>query len=127
MTTVTPASSSDLSTHWCIWYLSPTSLAQSKKHATKVDTVEWISTYDALCGLFWCRLIAAKGLGGQAADISKVFMSIDIRQRLKPSIHPQYIGNAVDMVTTDLPTSELLSEVQGLSEATYAVRRAIAS
>lgn len=122
-----PAADQKEPTHWCIWHFDAASLAQVKQNATAINADHWISTLDALVGLFWSRLSKLKQHQIQDRQPSKLFMSINIRHRLKDTLHPQYIGNAVDMVATSLSSDELLAESTSLSAASYCVRRAINS
>lgn len=114
-------------THWCIWRLDAASLAEVKQKATTTEADHWISTLDAVVGLFWSRLSKVKQHQIEGSKQSKVFMSINIRHRLQAPLHSQYIGNAVDMVSTSLSGEELLAESTSFSAASYGARAAINS
>lgn len=114
---------------WCIWRFTPDSLMKLKKDASSApDATKWISTMDALIGLFWSRLTSNKQKsrceGYQTANSSLCF-PINIRQRLQPPVHAQYLGNAVDIVCTECPLTELESDEKGLTAAAQSVRRAV--
>ncbi|CZT15663.1 uncharacterized protein RCC_01498 [Ramularia collo-cygni] len=113
-------------TLWAIWEFSPESLVQLKKDATGTDAAQWISTMDALVGLFWSRFSAIKQKSKEGHDQSLLLFPINIRQRLQPAIPAQYIGNAVDIVFAETSLAELEKSESGLQYAAREVRKAVA-
>lgn len=113
-------------TMWAIWKFSPDSLVQLKKDASGTDAALWISTMDALIGLFWSRLSAIKQKSSEGNEKSLLLFPINIRQRLQPPIDAKYIGNAVDIVFAETDLAELEKDGSGLPYAAREVRKAVA-
>lgn len=101
--------------------------AKLKKDASLPDTTEWISTMDALIGLCWSRLAFAKQKSKEGCETSLVLFPINIRQRLQPPIDSQYVGNSVDIISTEHSLSGLENSSAGLAAAARCVRRAVSS
>ncbi|KJX92933.1 hypothetical protein TI39_contig4515g00001 [Zymoseptoria brevis] len=112
---------------WSIWHLSPESLTQLKHAASAGDGEDWISTIDAVAGLFWCTLASEMQWSKTGYGESLVFFALNIRHRLEPAIHPQYLGNAVDMVTGTSRVEDLVRGEQSLHGAARAIRNAVQS
>ncbi|KAI5367214.1 putative transferase [Septoria linicola] len=106
----------------CLWSFSSSSLAKLKSVAAGCDASQWISTMDALVGLFWSRLAVVKQKSTNEAE-SVLLFPMNIRQRLHPSIDAHYIGNAVDIITTSCPLLALKAD-SGLVTAARQIRRA---
>jgi hypothetical protein len=112
-------------TIWAIWNFSPDSLVQLKKDAAGPDAAQWISTMDALIGLFWSRLSAIKQKSSEGHESSLLLFPINIRSRLQPAIDAKYIGNAVDIVFAETALAELEKNGSGLPYAAREVRKAV--
>lgn len=112
-------------TIWAIWNFTPESLVQLKKDAAGTDAAQWISTMDALIGLFWSRLSAIKNKSSEGHEESLLLFPINIRQRLRPAIDAKYIGNAVDIVFAETSLAELEKD-DSLPYAAREVRKAVA-
>ena len=110
-----------------VWKFTTESLAKLKKDASGPDDDEWISTMDALIGLFWARLAFAKQKSKEGCQTSLLLFPINIRQRLQPPIDSQYIGNVVDIVCTENSLPELEDNSTGLSTAARNIRMAASS
>lgn len=80
---------------------------------------------DALIGLFWSRLSYIKQASKAGHEKSLVLFPTNIRPRLQPPIDAQYLGNAVDIVMTTHPLSELEAPDTGLAAAARRVREAV--
>ncbi|USW49023.1 Putative transferase [Septoria linicola] len=106
----------------CLWTFSSSSLAKLKSVAAGCDASQWISTMDALVGLFWSRLAVVKQKSTNEAE-SVLLFPMNIRQRLHPSIDAHYIGNAIDIITTSCPLLALKAD-SGLVTAARQIRRA---
>ncbi|KAF7188593.1 Acyltransferase M4 [Pseudocercospora fuligena] len=111
--------------NWAIWSFSAENLAKLKKDAAGLDPTKWISTMDALIGLFWSRLSYAKQASRSGHEESMLLFPINIRKRLQPSIDAKYIGNAVDIITTKHSLQELEHPDTGLASAARCVREAV--
>ncbi|KAF2215807.1 hypothetical protein CERZMDRAFT_81912 [Cercospora zeae-maydis SCOH1-5] len=111
-------------TKWCMWKFSPEALAKLKKDASLPRAEQWISTIDAVIGLFWSRLSFARQKSIEGNKDSVIVFPINIRQRLEPPVESGYIGNAIDIVTSTCPLSELESD-RGLVTAAHHVRKAV--
>lgn len=114
-------------TNWCVWKFTGDSLARLKKDAAGPDVTQWISTMDALIGLFWSRLAFTKQKSKEGYETSLVLFPINIRHRLQTPIDSQYVGNAVDIISTEHSLSELEDSSAGLSTAARCVRKAVSS
>lgn len=110
---------------WAIWKFTPDSLVQLKKDAAGTDAALWISTMDALIGLFWSRLSAIKQKSSEGHEKSLLLFPINIRQRLQPPLDAQYVGNAVDIVFAETDLAELEKNETGLPYAAREVRKAV--
>ena len=110
-------------TKWCMWKFSAENLAKLKKDAGP-DSTKWISTMDALVALFWSRLAFAKQKSKDGHAESLVLFPINIRSRLQPPIETQYVGNAVDIITTTCSLPALESDT-GLLTAAQCMRQAV--
>lgn len=112
---------------WCMWYFGPAQLTQLKADCS-VDLAsgEWVSTMDALVGLFWSRiLLLLKNIQGDQQKSTLLF-PVNIRSRLDPPLHPQYIGNAVDIVATEVPIADLQDDSsKSWAAAARALRTAV--
>lgn len=113
-------------TLWAIWRFAPESLVELKKDASGTDAAQWISTMDAIIGLFWSRFSAIKQKSSEGHDQSVLLFPINIRQRLQPAIDSQYLGNAVDIVFAETSLAELEKNETGLAYAAREVRKAVA-
>ncbi|EME83212.1 uncharacterized protein MYCFIDRAFT_215225 [Pseudocercospora fijiensis CIRAD86] len=111
--------------HWALWSFSTESLAKLKKDAAGPDPTKWISTMNALIGLFWSRLSYVKQASKAGHEESTLLFPINIRKRLQPSIDAKYIGNAVDIINTSHPLRELEAPDTGLASAARCVREAV--
>ena len=81
-------------------YFSPDSLRQLKAEAHKhfhLSPSGWLSTNDALTALVWCSLKAAREPEAEAAGLSTIRISMNIRKLMDPPLPQDYIGNAVAM------------------------------
>lgn len=114
-------------TSWAIWNFSSENLVQLKKDAAGTDAAEWISTMDALIGLFWSRLSAIKQKSSEGHEKSLLLFPVNIRSRVQPAIDAKYIGNAVDIVFAETDLAELEKDGSGLPYAAREVRKAVAS
>jgi trichothecene 3-O-acetyltransferase len=111
---------------WCVWYFSAQCLAQLKKDASSEDKSQWISTVDALVGLFWARTAHALRNASKGHEVSVALFPINIRHRLQPPLPSRYIGNAVDIVFLECHLAELEAEGSaGIQSAARAVRKAV--
>lgn len=111
---------------WCVWYFSADSLAQLKKDASGSDKSQWISTIDALVGLFWSRTAHALQSTKNGQETSFALFPINVRHRMQPPLSSNYIGNAVDIVFLDCPLAELEAEGSaGIQAAAQHVRKAV--
>ncbi|PIB02987.1 hypothetical protein CB0940_11858 [Cercospora beticola] len=111
-------------TKWCMWKFSAEALGKLKNDASLPSGEQWISTMDALIGLFWSRLSFARQKSTEGHQESLMLFPINIRQRLEPRIETGYIGNAVDIVVSKCSLSELESD-RGLVTAAQHVRKAV--
>lgn len=114
-------------TMWAIWNFTPESLVQLKKDASGTDAAQWISSMDALIGLFWSRFSAIKQKSSEGHDKSLLLFPINVRSRVQPTIDAAYIGNAVDIVFAETDLAELEKNDSGLPYAAREVRKAVAS
>lgn len=113
---------------WCMWRFTPAQLAQLKKDCSEdLPSGEWISTMDALVGLFWSRiLVVNKDTRGNQTTTTLLF-PINIRTRLSPPLHSQYMGNAVDIIAADVSIAELGEDSsKGWAAAARSLRTAVA-
>jgi hypothetical protein len=101
---------------WRIWYFAPEKLRQLKQAASAPGAVQWISTMDALFALFWHRSSIFRHLSGRGHENSSCRILMDLRSRMQPPLDPNYVGNAVSVVATECPVSELES-FEGTSAA----------
>ncbi|PYH97899.1 hypothetical protein BO71DRAFT_463990 [Aspergillus ellipticus CBS 707.79] len=97
----------------CIWYFSPEKLQELKALASpcsEEDPIRWISTFDALTAFLWQRTAFVRQLSGQGFMHAKCFVSMNIRPRLQPPLHPEFLGNAADLSLVQHPSAELENE-----------------
>lgn len=111
------------------WYFSCDSLQALKDAARPLSLTDpWISTNDVLCALFWRRVSVAKSLAERGFESSTFDTPCDIRARLVPPLHRDYLGNAVVHAHINLKLQELLStEAYGLYQTAARIRKAISS
>jgi trichothecene 3-O-acetyltransferase len=81
---------------------------------------------DALFALFWHRSSIFRHLSGRGHENSSCRIPMDLRSRMQPPLDPNYIGNAVSMVATEYPVSELES-LEGTSAALSTLAQKIRS
>lgn len=111
---------------WCVWHFSAENLAKLKQDASGPDKSQWISTIDALVGLFWSRTAHALQSTKKGHETSFALFPINIRHRLQPPLSSHYIGNAVDIVFLDCPLAELEADGNaGIQAAAQHVRKAV--
>ncbi|QIX01321.1 hypothetical protein AMS68_006838 [Peltaster fructicola] len=111
---------------WCMWYFSPAQLARLKVDCSaSLQQGEWISTMNALIGLFWSRVSILKRLDPGVHEKSTLMFPMNIRTRLDPPVHAQYIGNAVDILTTDVSVLDLTDSGKSWAVAARAIRTAV--
>lgn len=112
---------------FAMWKFTPEKLAELKKAASG-SAVDWVSTMDALAGLFWSRIarVQRQGAGDGHHQTSTCVFSMSIRHRLQPPIPPAYIGNAFSPVGAECALAELESDdgAVGLRAAALSLRRA---
>ncbi|KAA8650888.1 hypothetical protein EYZ11_005831 [Aspergillus tanneri] len=90
-----------------IWCFSPEKLQELKQCASTQDPSQWISTYDAVAALIWQRAAIARRLGSRGYLTARCCIPVDVRQLLHPPLHSEFVGNAVDTMFAEHPTSEL--------------------
>lgn len=116
-------------TNWCIWYFSPSSLADLKKTASENNSADdWISTGDALIGLVWSSLASLLKPSTKGHKTSTALFNMNIRSRLDPPIPNAYIGNVVASHMAECPLSSLEDpSTTSISAAAHTVRHSINS
>jgi trichothecene 3-O-acetyltransferase len=110
-----------------MWKFTPEKLADLKQTASGTDEEarDWISTMDALAGLFWSRLAHHLGQGAEGHKKSTCVFSMSVRHRLQPPVPDAYIGNVFCPVGAECPLEELESDGEaGLRAAARSLRRA---
>ncbi|OCK81415.1 hypothetical protein K432DRAFT_326299 [Lepidopterella palustris CBS 459.81] len=107
------------------WYISVKKLQLLKDAAhSATPTDPWVSTSDALFALIWRRMNVAKGLLDDGVDSSTFWVPVDFRSRL--DLHPDYMGNAMDMALATSPMAELCSsEPNSLYKTAARIRDAV--
>ncbi|KAF2165792.1 hypothetical protein M409DRAFT_55661 [Zasmidium cellare ATCC 36951] len=111
---------------WCVWYFSAESLSKLKQDASGTDKSQWISTIDALVGLFWSRTAHSLKSKSKGHETSFALFPINIRHRLQPPLPSKYIGNAVDIVFLNCPIAKLEADAnEGIQAAAQHVRKAV--
>lgn len=110
---------------WCHWYFSPESLVALKKDASGPDPVKWISTMNAMVGLFWSRLSSIRQKSRDGVSSSLCLFPMNMRSRFDPPVGSDFIGNLVDVVFTVSPLQELEDDALGLQVAAYSARSAV--
>lgn len=109
---------------FAIWKFTPEKLKELKQAASSPDPENWISTMDALAGLFWSRIAHIQGQSAQGHQQSSCIFALNIRQRLQPPVPQAYVGNVFSPVDATCPLEELESNVSGLKAAAQSMRRA---
>ena len=106
------------------WYFSPERLRALKIAAQSTEeTPSWVSTNDALCALFWRHLVIARKL--TTYDTTSFQTPCNIRGRLSPKLHRDYVGNAVVHAHLSYPIEELCSKNLSLPTIASAIQKAI--
>lgn len=108
---------------FAIWKLTPDKLKELKHDASSSDQ-DWISTMDALAGLFWSRIAHIQSQSAKGYEKSNCIFALNIRQRLQPPVSHAYIGNCFSPVDAECSLKEMESEVMGLKAAAQSMRRA---
>ena len=106
------------------WRFTPEKLKELKQAATGSDPDKWISTMDALAGLFWSRIALIQGQSSNGHQQSRCIFALDIRRRLQPPVPLGYIGNVFSPVDALCPLDELESDSLGLKAAAQSMRQA---
>lgn len=118
-------------TKWSIWYFSPESLVSLKKDASIDDGGQWVSTLDALMGLFWSRISVIKPsitkTEREGDQVSQAIFPLNLRQRVNPTVSAQFIGNLIDITSSDCRLDDLQDGVKGILNAARSIRKTIQS
>lgn len=120
---------------FAMWNFTLESLARLKTAASAADTAhpgggDWISTMDALAGLFWSRVAHIQRQSTRGLRDSTCIFSMSVRHRLQPSVPAAYIGNVFCPVGADCSLAELEAHddgdagARGLGAAARSLRRA---
>ncbi len=115
----------------CIFYFSPSHLAQLKLAASATNPAEpWVSTNDALCALLWRHISRARGLG--SAESGKQNMTpvqftcaVQARRRFSPPLPDDFLGNCVTWCPATLDVDALTSPSSPLYKVAITLRTAI--
>lgn len=106
-----------------LWSFTPHKLMELKQAASSSDA-DWISTMDALAGLFWSRISHIQGQSAKGHHMSMCLFMLSFRPRLQPPIPEAYVGNAFSPVAAECSLRKLESEDAGLKAAAQSMRRA---
>nr|A0A3G1DJI9.1 RecName: Full=Acyltransferase M4; Short=AT M4; AltName: Full=Squalestatin S1 biosynthesis cluster protein M4 [Phoma sp. MF5453]AMY15061.1 acyltransferase AT1 [Phoma sp. MF5453] len=106
------------------WRFTPEKLKELKQAATSSDASKWISTMDALAGLFWSRIARIQGQSSNGHQQSRCIFALDIRRRLQQPVPLAYVGNVFSPVDAICPLDELESDSLGLKAAAQSMRQA---
>jgi hypothetical protein len=109
---------------FAIWKFTPKKLKELKQAGSSSDTTNWISTMDALAGLFWSRIAHIQGQSAKGHQQSSCIFALNIRQRLQPPVPQAYVGNVFSPVDAVCSLEELESDISGLKAAAQSMRRA---
>ncbi|KAJ5344693.1 hypothetical protein N7452_002697 [Penicillium brevicompactum] len=114
-----------------VFYLSPEALKTLKAdaspdNATELSDQTWISTNDAVSALLWRTVMAVQSplesLDGN--PVSNFGISINVRQRMTPKIHPHTSGCFLGWVSVKAPIREIISSLN-LADLAILVRKAV--
>ena len=112
---------------WHLWRFRPQSLKSLKADSTSPGSDGWVSTSNALIGLFWSRIAAIQKFSSTGQRTSTVLMPISMRQRFDPPIATTFIGNAVSMAFANctLAALEATDGISALQSAALSLRKAV--
>ncbi|THU60475.1 hypothetical protein C4D60_Mb07t13140 [Musa balbisiana] len=79
----------------------------SLKTSIELGSRRRVSTFEAVTAYVWRCACKARQL--EADQETRVFMAVDVRSRLKPSLPPGYFGNAVVRTSVAVATGEIVS------------------
>ncbi|KAJ8471667.1 hypothetical protein OPV22_026010 [Ensete ventricosum] len=79
----------------------------SLKTSTELGSRRRISTFEAVTAYVWRCACKARQLG--ADQETRLYMPVDVRSRLKPSLPPGYFGNAIVRTSVAVATGEIVS------------------
>lgn len=109
-----------------IWYISPEKLRDLKKIASPIDKNQWISTLDALSAFLWQRTLIARGLSSRGYPEAFCYLSMNVRSRIQPPLHSDFLGNAVDLYVAKGRTADIEgSNLDELPQLAAKMRQAI--
>lgn len=106
---------------FAMWQFTPGKLKELKQAASSSD-VDWISTMDALVGLFRSRIAHFQGQSAKGHQKSTCVFSMSVFHRLQPPIPEAYIGNVFCPIGAEFQLAELESDDAGLKAAAQSLR-----
>ncbi|KAI1190797.1 transferase family-domain-containing protein [Nemania serpens] len=111
---------------WAVFRIKPEIVAAIKQSASRhsefVDSVQYITSNDALCAYFWQTLARIRVRNGSVdpSSTSKFLRAIDARSAVKAP--HGYMGQMVYHASTELTYKEILSDVMSLSNLASRLR-----
>lgn len=92
------------------WYISPSNLQALEETAKPADSVGGSLTSSCvLAGFLWKHCVRAKRLEQRGIETVSIFVRCNIRRRIDPPLHQQFLGNAVVHCEAKVPLAELVS------------------
>lgn len=109
---------------WAYWRIPADKLAELKKSASSGKT--WVSTNDAISGLFTQRLTAARIAAGRVSPDEDIHLqrAVDARSILTPPPPKGYMGHLVTVAETAWPTARELCD-SSLADISVKVRESL--
>ena len=96
------------------WYISPSKVRALEEAAKPSDNGGGSFTLSYVLSAFlWQHCMRAKGLEQRGIKSVSIFVRCNIRRRIEPPLHPQFMGNAVVHCRAEVPLDELIASKPG--------------